>query len=113
MFEDSTFESSHRIQTRTSRWMAVALALNATLVVALILFPLLYPQSIVRQRLTFLLSAPARPEPTRRAPLEQRVAAQKLIMEHEMGEFFKVIGLTTGAFWDAVGFASGDRTHRL
>jgi SAM-dependent MidA family methyltransferase len=47
------------------------------------------------------------------APLTERVAAQKLIMEHEMGEFFKVIGLTAGAPWDAIGFARGDKTHTL
>jgi SAM-dependent MidA family methyltransferase len=47
------------------------------------------------------------------APLTERVAAQKLIMEHEMGEFFKVIGLTAGAPWDAMGFARGDKTHTL
>ncbi len=45
--------------------------------------------------------------------LPQRVAAQKLILEHEMGELFKVIGLTKGPVWDAMGFASGDKTHRL
>jgi SAM-dependent MidA family methyltransferase len=42
-----------------------------------------------------------------------RIAAQKLILEHEMGEFFKVIGLTAGVYWDAMGFSHGDRTHRL
>lgn len=47
------------------------------------------------------------------APLAQRAAAHKLIAEHEMGEFFKVIGLCKGAHWDAIGFAHGDRTHRL
>ena len=47
------------------------------------------------------------------APLQARVAAHKLITEHEMGEFFKVIGLCKGPHWDAVGFARGDRTHRL
>jgi SAM-dependent MidA family methyltransferase len=47
------------------------------------------------------------------APLSARVAAQKLILEHEMGEFFKVIGLTKGPHWDALGFANGDKTHRL
>ena len=45
--------------------------------------------------------------------LPARVAAQKLILEHEMGELFKVIGLTKGSVWDAMGFASGDKTHRL
>jgi SAM-dependent MidA family methyltransferase len=47
------------------------------------------------------------------ASVVERVAAQKLILEHEMGEFFKVIGLTKGAPWDAMGFARGDKTHRL
>ncbi len=47
------------------------------------------------------------------ASLSERVAANKLLMEHEMGELFKVIGLTRGAHWDALGFAQGDRTHRL
>ncbi len=45
--------------------------------------------------------------------LPQRVAAQKLILEHEMGELFKVIGFTKGPVWDALGFARGDKTHRL
>jgi SAM-dependent MidA family methyltransferase len=43
--------------------------------------------------------------------------AQKLITEHEMGELFKVIGFARGcgaAFnADPLGFAQGDRTHRL
>jgi SAM-dependent MidA family methyltransferase len=47
------------------------------------------------------------------APLTQRMAGQRLIAEHEMGELFKVIAFHRGAFWDAVGFREGDRTHRL
>lgn len=47
------------------------------------------------------------------APLEVRVQAQKLIMEHEMGELFKVIGMYKGEPWQAIGFAQGDRTHTL
>ncbi len=42
-----------------------------------------------------------------------RVMAQKLIMEHEMGELFKVIGFYKGAPWQAMGFEHGDKTHRL
>jgi len=38
------------------------------------------------------------------APLPARVAAQKLLMEHEMGELFKVIGLVRGAPFEALGF---------
>lgn len=47
------------------------------------------------------------------ASLPDRVAANKLLMEHEMGELFKVIGLFKGPSFDAMGFAQGDRTHRL
>ncbi|NCS62291.1 MAG: class I SAM-dependent methyltransferase, partial [Rhodoferax sp.] len=42
-----------------------------------------------------------------------RVMAQKLIMEHEMGELFKVIGFYKGEPWQAIGFAQGDKTHTL
>ena len=43
-----------------------------------------------------------------------RSKAAKLMLEHEMGEFFKVIMLAKGvAFWDAAGFVQGDRMHRL
>jgi SAM-dependent MidA family methyltransferase len=48
-----------------------------------------------------------------RAPQQERIAGQRLIAEHEMGELFKVIGLHKGPFWDACGFAQGDRTDRL
>lgn len=47
------------------------------------------------------------------ASLGERVHAQRLIMEHEMGELFKVIGLCKGEPWDAIGFSHGDRTHTL
>ncbi|MED5620455.1 class I SAM-dependent methyltransferase [Ideonella sp. BN130291] len=40
-------------------------------------------------------------------------AAHKLIAEHEMGELFKVIGFAKGCRFDAIGFAAGDRSHRL
>ena len=42
-----------------------------------------------------------------------RAQAQPLMLEHEMGELFKVIGLAAGAGFDAVGFAAGDRSHTL
>ncbi len=41
-----------------------------------------------------------------------RSAAQLLMLEHEMGELFKVIGLARGEF-DALGFRQGDRSHTL
>jgi SAM-dependent MidA family methyltransferase len=47
------------------------------------------------------------------ASVQDRAAVQKLVNEHEMGELFKVIGLARGAWWDAIGFAEGDRSHSL
>ena len=48
------------------------------------------------------------------ARLQDKVIAQKLIMEHEMGELFKVIGFQKAvAPWQPVGFVQGDRTHTL
>ncbi len=47
------------------------------------------------------------------AGLAERANAQKLLLEHEMGELFKVLGLVRGAPFDAMGFAMGDRSHTL
>ena len=45
--------------------------------------------------------------------LRSRAAMQMLVAEHEMGELFKVIGFVKGPWFDAIGFAHGDRTHTL
>jgi SAM-dependent MidA family methyltransferase len=47
------------------------------------------------------------------ASLAERSQAQRLISEHEMGELFKVVGFSTSADGAALGFAQGDRSHRL
>jgi SAM-dependent MidA family methyltransferase len=47
------------------------------------------------------------------ADVAERAWAHKLIAEHEMGELFKVIGFAKGCTFDAIGFAAGDRSHRL
>jgi len=47
------------------------------------------------------------------ATLAERSLAQRLVNEHEMGELFKVIGFSTSADVSALGFARGDRSHRL
>lgn len=53
------------------------------------------------------------PERMQAADARAQVAAQKLVAEHEMGELFKVIGLARGVQLNAMGFAVGDRSHRL
>ncbi|MBS0293242.1 MAG: SAM-dependent methyltransferase [Proteobacteria bacterium] len=45
--------------------------------------------------------------------LSQRAPAAKLMLEHEMGELFKVLAVGLGEAWTPMGFAQGDRTHRL
>ena len=47
------------------------------------------------------------------AALPVRASAQRLILEHGMGELFKVIALGVGAPWQPLGFGRGDRMHRL
>ena len=47
------------------------------------------------------------------AGAEQRNRAEKLILEHEMGELFKVIALGRGFDEPLLGFTRGDRSHRL
>jgi len=47
------------------------------------------------------------------AALPVRASAQRLILEHEMGELFKVMALGVGAPWQPLGFVRGDRMHRL
>ena len=45
--------------------------------------------------------------------LSQRAPVAKLINEHEMGELFKVLAVGPGQAWAPMGFAQGDRSHRL
>ena len=47
------------------------------------------------------------------ADVRARTTAQPLMLEHEMGELFKVIGFAAGEPFDAIGFCSGDRSHTL
>jgi SAM-dependent MidA family methyltransferase len=53
------------------------------------------------------------PELLRDADARTIAPVQKLLLEHEMGELFKVIGFAKGANFDALGFAGGDRSHTL
>lgn len=62
MFEDSTFESTGKIKTRSRQWMVLTLAVNATLLAILILMPLIYPDALPRHTITALLIAPEAPK---------------------------------------------------
>jgi|SRR5450631_2647507 protein TonB len=73
MFEDSTFESTGRIHTRSRRWMIATFVLNGSILLALILIPLIYPDALPRQAIPFLVVTPAvptQPPPQERRPLQ-------------------------------------------
>jgi SAM-dependent MidA family methyltransferase len=47
------------------------------------------------------------------AGVRERVDATRLVHEHEMGELFKVLAFAKGVAFAPIGFADGDRRHRL
>ncbi len=57
MFEDSTFETNGTIHTRSRSWMLAAFAFNSSILLALVLFPLIFPQALPRPMITFLMDA--------------------------------------------------------
>ncbi len=74
MFEDSTFESTGSIHTRSRGWMFATFALNGAVVMALILFPLLYPTALPRVRSAILMVAPPPQETPPPPPPPQQMA---------------------------------------
>jgi protein TonB len=80
MFEDSTFESTGRIHTRSRGWMIATFTFNSSILLALILIPLLYPQALPRIAMTMLMQAPVQPvEQVKPQPrLERTVVAEQV-----------------------------------
>jgi hypothetical protein len=46
MFEDSTFESAGRIRTGSRRWMIASFAFYASIVLACVMIPLMFPEAL-------------------------------------------------------------------
>ncbi len=46
MFEDSTFETMGRIQTRSRGWMMATLAFNSSILLALAIIPIMHPEML-------------------------------------------------------------------
>jgi protein TonB len=57
MFEDSIFESAGTIHTRSRQWMVAAFGFNASILMALVLIPLIFPPMLPRLVNPFLLEA--------------------------------------------------------
>jgi len=84
MFEDSTFESTGRIRTRSRGWMMAAFLLNGSILLALVLIPLIYPEALPRQMMNILLEAPRVPavQPEQVKPVALRAAREFTEMEN-------------------------------
>ena len=76
MFEDATFHSRGIQHDQTPKWMLLAMALNLTVFAALMITPLIYPESMTARMLLRVLYAPAPPPPieTRTQPLRSALA---------------------------------------
>ena len=61
MFEDSTFETNGTIRTRSRNWMLAAFVFNGSILLALVLFPLIFPQALPRPMIAYLMDAPGTP----------------------------------------------------
>ncbi len=59
MFEDSTFETMGRIQTRSRGWMMATLAFNSSILLALVIIPIIHPEMLPQITNTFLMDAPS------------------------------------------------------
>jgi protein TonB len=72
MFEDATFESTNRIRTRSRGWMAAAFCFNGSILLAMILIPLIYPEALTGIGVPMLVEAPPpppQPRPVRSQPV--------------------------------------------
>jgi protein TonB len=85
MFEDSTFESTGRIHTRSRGWMMAAFVFNGSILGSLILIPLIYPEALPRQMVSMLLEAPPLPAP-RPTPVQIRGEKFHGVPEMDRGE---------------------------
>jgi periplasmic protein TonB len=75
MFESATFHSRGTQNTHAPQWMLATLALNLTVLVALILIPLLHPQSLSNLTLAHFLYTP----PAQIAPADPRPVPRTLL----------------------------------
>jgi len=88
MFEDSTFESAHRIHTRSRTWGVVAFTFNGLILAALVAIPLIYPEALPRRFVDVLLTAPPPPPATPRPPEPQRAQAAPSVTQLVDGHMF-------------------------
>jgi protein TonB len=87
MFESATFDCTGRIRTRSLGWMIATFTFNGSILLALVLIPLIFPQALPHQAIAFLMEAPAPPPAP--LPLTQETAHPfHGVSEVQDGHFF-------------------------
>jgi protein TonB len=77
MFEDSTFESAGRIHTASRRWMIASFAFYASIVLACVVIPLMFPEALPILGIPMLVAVPAplsNPQTPKAAPSHVQAA---------------------------------------
>jgi len=97
MFEDSTFESNGRIQTRSRAWMLATCIFNGTILLAMVLVPLIYPSALPRMVRSFLMEVPAPPQPQPK-PVTQVAMASSAPSQMQGGHIFAPIQIPHTTF---------------
>ena len=61
MFEDALMESGGKIKTKSKYYVWVGVFLNCSILAAVVLYPLIYPEALPKAMMTTLLVAPPPP----------------------------------------------------
>ena len=72
MFEDALMESGGKIKTKSKYFTIIGFVLNGSILAAMILVPLIYPEALPKAAMATLLVAPPPPPPRRRHPRRRR-----------------------------------------
>lgn len=91
MFEDSTFESTGTIHTRSQGWMFATFVFNASIVLAMIFIPLIYPEALSRIMSPVLMVAPPQPQEPRPLTHTERTPAPQQQMHSGILDAFSKI----------------------
>jgi len=95
MFEDSTFESTGKIHTHSRGWMIATFLINGSILMALILIPLIYPEALPHQAMIYLMEVPPAPH-TPDLPKPQTVQQAPIHSEMSLDQFVAPRRIPTG-----------------
>ena len=95
MFEDSTFESTGKIHTHSRGWMIATFLVNGSILLALILIPLIYPEALPHQAMIYLMEVPPAPHAPD-LPKPQTAQQAPIQSEMQLGQFVAPRRIPTG-----------------